>query len=365
MKIAILGGHLSPALSIIENIPKDWKIIFIGRKKVFEGEESLSLEYQTITKQGIEFENITTGRLQRKFTKNTILSLIKLPIGLINALQIIIKHKPDIILGFGSYIQLPVIVISSFFRIPVIIHEQTLKAGFSNRVCAIFARKICISWESSRKFFPKNKTFLTGVPLRIEVINSIEKRSVPRDRISQVFVTGGSSGSHFINATLRKILKPLLEKYKIIHQTGDSKAFNDYDELSRLRNGLTDSLKKNYSMKKFLDPKEFTSTLKSSDLIISRGGMNTVYELFVLNKPSIIIPIPFSQKNEQLENASFLKQEGLAEVIEQESATHILLEKTIGKMDKNLENYKRKPQSLSLDASTKIIELIKKCIKEK
>ena len=81
MKLAILGGHLAPALSIIENVPKDWEIIFLGRKYVFEGEKTISLEYKTIEKLGIVFEAISTGRFQRKFTKNTIPSLLKLPSG--------------------------------------------------------------------------------------------------------------------------------------------------------------------------------------------------------------------------------------------------------------------------------------------
>ena len=80
MKIIIIGGHLSPALSVIDSLPKDWEILFVGRKYVFEGEKSLSLEYRTINDLKIPFEEISTEDF-RKFSKNTIPSLLKLPSG--------------------------------------------------------------------------------------------------------------------------------------------------------------------------------------------------------------------------------------------------------------------------------------------
>lgn len=363
MKIAITGGHLSPALSVIEEIPKEWKIIFIGRKYIFEGDKSISLEYDTINDLGIEFENLTTGRFQRKLTRDTIPSLIKLPTGFFTALKILHKHKPDIILGFGGYIQLPVIFAAFLMRIPVVIHEQTLEAGAANQISAKFAKKICISWESSRKFFPKDKIVFTGIPLRRKIIEiSKEKISTKKDR-PQIFITGGSSGSHFINKLTEDSLGEILVKYKVVHQTGDSKKFNDFDRLNTIRRTLSDELKENYILKKFINPAEFPKVMKDSDLVISRAGINTVSEILYFNKPCILIPIPFAQKNEQFKNSLFLKNLGLAEIIEQKNATSNLLTQKIKMMLNNQDNYKtKKIEDLSFDkAASTIVEILKKC----
>ena len=127
---------------------------------------------QEITKLGIPFYAINTARLQRKFTKHTVPSLIKFPLGFIQSLKILRKIKPEVVLGFGGYISLPVVLAAAFLKIPIVIHEQTLEAGFANKIEAKFARKICISWQSSEKYFPKEKTVLTGNPLRQVILNS-------------------------------------------------------------------------------------------------------------------------------------------------------------------------------------------------
>lgn len=365
MKLAILGGHLSPALSIIQKAPKDWEIVFIGRKYVFEEDKSLSLEYLTITELGIPFESINTGRLQRKFTKNTISSLFKLPQGIISAFVILLRNKPDVVLGFGSYIQFPLVLSAFVLKIPVVIHEQTFEAGASNKLSSRFARKICISWDSSSKFFRKDKTILTGVPLRGEVIEGSRKVKPGRGNNLQIFVTGGSSGSHFINRLLEGTLSMLLKNYKIVHQTGDSKIYKDFDRLFKLADKLPKELRKNYTLRKFIKPSEFSKILIDSDLVISRGGINTVYEIFVLSKPSIVIPIPFSQRSEQLKNAQFLKDQGLCEIIEQKEASPQILYEKISEVLQNLEKYKRKEISdLHFDAGDKIVKIIKECARE-
>ena len=173
MKLIIVGGHLSPALAVIEALQKDVNVLFIGRKYVFEGSKTLSLEFRTITKRKIPFVSISTGRWQRKFTRFTIPSLLKFPFGILQSFLILKKFKPDVVLSFGGYLSLPVGIAAFILRIPIVIHEQTLEAGIANKVLSIFAKTVCISWETSRKYFPKSKVILTGNPMRkFEIRNS-------------------------------------------------------------------------------------------------------------------------------------------------------------------------------------------------
>ena len=176
MKVLIAvggGGHFSPALAVIKQMPKDWDVLLVGRKHTFEGDSALSLEYQTAQRLGLQFETITTGRLQRKLTRHTFSSLVKMPVGMAQAKKILAKYKPDVVLSFGGYISVPVVLAAAIQRLPIIIHEQTLQAGLANKIAARFAAKICISWEESAKFFPRSKVILTGNPLREEFLSSV------------------------------------------------------------------------------------------------------------------------------------------------------------------------------------------------
>ena len=156
MRIVIVGGHLSPALAVIEKLKAE-EVFYIGRKHAFEGDKAISAEYQEVEKLNIPFFTLNTGRLQRKFSKHTMPSLIKIPFGFVRSFAILKKIRPDVVLGFGSYMFLPVALASKLLNIPVIVHEQTLEAGVTNKLVAKFAKKVCISWESSKDYFPKEK----------------------------------------------------------------------------------------------------------------------------------------------------------------------------------------------------------------
>lgn len=332
MKIVLIGGHLSPAFSLIQEMEGE-EILFIGRKYPLEGDKALSLEFQFAQYHKITFKAIKTGRFQRKFTRHTAPSLFKFPVGFAQSLSILRKFKPNVVIGFGGYVELPVVMAASLLRIPVVIHEQTLEVGVANRIASRFAQKICISWESSRKCFPQNKVVLTGNPVRKEILSSKAEnfQHIKKDKPT-IYITGGSLGSHKLNLLVEKCITDLLKIAVVIHQTGDSSEFNDYDRLSKLNlNG--------YSLRKFFKSEEVAGILGESDLVVSRSGINTVTELIYLQKPAFLIPLSFAQRNEQHKNALMFKNMGLGEVgSEKLSADEFF--STIKKMLENLKNYK-------------------------
>lgn len=339
MKIVLIGGHLSPALSVLGALPKETNILFIGRKYALEGDGALSLEYETITSMGIPFVGLNTGRLQRKITKFTLLSLLKIPAGVIKSFLILAKFKPDVVVGFGGYVSVPVIFCAFLLRIPIVIHEQTMGIGFGNKLISKFADKICISWESSRQLFPKNKVVLTGNPLRkFPVLGS--KFSIFGNKSPTLYVTGGSSGAHAINVLIEGIVEELLQSYNVIHQVGDSQKYSDFERLEHLWKNLPPELQDNYIVKKFIDPSQIGDIMKSSSLVVSRSGINTVTELIYFEKPALLIPLPFSQRNEQLENAKFLQGIGLGKVFYQSKLTPEKLLQKIRLMFKDIDKYK-------------------------
>ncbi len=339
MKIVLIGGHLTPALSVLEALSKDTEVLFVGRKYSLEGDRALSLEYETITQLKVPFVGLNTGRWQRKLTKFTFFSLLKIPFGIIKSFLILIEFRPDVVVGFGGYVSVPVIMSAFLLRIPIVIHEQTLEAGFANRFLARFATKICVSWNSSGKYFPKKKIIFTGNPIRKFPISNFQF-PISKKNLPMIYITGGSSGSHFINVLIEGIIKKLLEKYIVVHQTGDAQEFHDFERLEQLKNTLPILLRQRYILKKFVDPTEVGDLLSKASLIITRSGINTVTEIIYFKKPALLIPLPFSQSNEQLKNAKFLEKIGLGKVLQQEELDSKKLYNSINLMFDNVDNYK-------------------------
>ncbi len=371
MKILIAttgGGHFSPSLSVIQELPKDATVVIIGRKYAFEKDNTLSLEYQMSEKLHIPFFPLTTGRLQRKLTKYTIPSLLKIPVGFFQSLFYLITFRPDVVISFGGYIGLPVCIAAFALRIPIVVHEQTLGAGLSNKIVSYFAQKVCISWESSKRYFSQSKIVFTGNPIRKEILEASHRKTqhpifdMIKEKIPLLYITGGSTGSHAINQLVKGCLKNILENYYVVHQVGDAHSYKDYEELEVLRKTFEEKLQKRYILSKFFSSLEVATLFKISDLVISRAGINTITELLYFEKPTLLIPLPFSQDDEQLKNAAFLKEMGLAKIIQQDSATSEIIHNAIREMLVNKEAYflrkKEKKELIKEDAAQDIIAVL-------
>lgn len=337
MKIVITGGHFAPAHALINELRDKVDFVIIGRKHSFEGDSGLSFEYTVAQKEQIPFYHLQTGRLQRRISKHTIPSLIRLPKGLYQAYSILKSEKPDIVMSFGGYLALPVALAARMLSIPVVIHEQTQQAGLANKMIGKFADKVLVSFKSSIQYFPTDKVVLSGNPVRKEVFTIHKSIDIPGGE-KIIYVTGGSAGSHAINTSIGESLPELLKNYVIIHQTGDSQEFNDFGELVSKKELLETSLQKRYYLTKFVYPDQIGWIFKHADLIISRSGINTVQEIMALKKMSLLIPLPHGQNNEQQLNAQLIKRIGLGEFIEQRDLSP---ETLIGKVDEMFEHKDR------------------------
>lgn len=352
------GGHFSPCLSVLEACPKDWEVLIAGRKYALEGEETLSLEYQIAKDWNLPFVPLTTGKIQRKFTRYTIPSLIKIPFGFFQAFRIVSNFKPNVVLLFGGYVSFPIAISALFFRIPVIVHEQTLGAGLANKIISFFAQKICVSWPQSLEYFPKQKTILTGNPIRKQITQEYKKKE---SSLPTIYITGGSSGSHAINEIVKGCIEKLLERFLVVHQTGETQTYRDFQVLEEIKKKLPLDVGERYVLKKFLSPSEVGLILQNSDLVVSRGGINTISELIALSKMAIIIPLSVSSSNEQIENALFFKELGLGEVVRQEDLTSDSFLNLIVRMIKKRKKYRileNKKDLIKKDAALQIIKIV-------
>ena len=336
-RIIFTGTHFTPALAVIEEIKKKepWEIYYLGRKYTLEGEKIPSPESQILPKMGVKFIPIPAGRLQRRFTRWTIPSLLRVPFGFFKALKVILEIKPKVIVSFGGYVGVPVVIAGFLRRVPILIHEQTATVGLANKISVRFAQKIAISFPESKTFFPEGKVVFTGNPLRPEIFKSGKPLFPLNEKKKTIYITGGSQGASIINETVERCLLDLVIQYNVVHQCGAK----DYPHFKEKK-------AKDYFPVDYVDNNSIGWVFEKADLVVSRGGANTILELAALGKPAIIIPIPWATHNEQLKNAEFLAKSGVAEILPQEKLNPQNLKDLIEKMMANLSSYQKAGEKL-------------------
>jgi UDP-N-acetylglucosamine--N-acetylmuramyl-(pentapeptide) pyrophosphoryl-undecaprenol N-acetylglucosamine transferase len=271
----------------------------------------------------IKFVELKAGKLWRKATFRTILpglyNLVLIPYGFIKAFFIILYHQPDLVISFGGYLALPLVISAKLLMKKSITHEQTIVTGTTNKYIAKFADIVLVSWEKSLSYFPKNKTSFVGLPLRKSIYNQKEATSIFENDLPTLFVVGGNQGSNTINWRLLKILPELLKQINVIHLTGNSSLTQDFSKAIELRDQLDAESKSRYLVKEhaFDKDSDYAKYLASSDIVLSRAGANTIAEILYMGKLSILIPIPWSSHNEQQLNAELVESTGLGLIIKQ------------------------------------------------
>ena len=361
MHIIFTGGHHTSALPVIKLLAKttDIKISWYGHKHSLKGDKNVTLEYIDINDLNIPFYELKAGKFYKTYDP---IRLLKIPFGFFQSIYLLLKHKPDLIMSYGGYLALPVVIAGYILGIPGITHEQTVVSGLANKVIARFAKKILITWPSSSVFFPQDKTILTGIPIREEIYKISSSSFNVNSNIPTIYVTGGKTGAHKINNIILEIMDSLLMEVNIIHQCGDYSLTNDFQKLESKYKTIQDKSKGKYYLRKFILNDEIGEAFGKSDLVIARAGAHIVYDLAALNKPCLLIPIPWVSHNEQYKNALVLKDIGLGEILEEKDLKDETLLNLINTMIHTLSNYKSaKAQPLvKPDAAQAIVDEILK-----
>ncbi len=363
-RIVITGGHLTPALAVIEEMKASgqWEILFLGRKKTMEGDRGEAMESQIIPQMGCRFQSLSAGRWQRRWNKHWPAAFLKIPVGFFQAFYHLACFRPEVILSFGGYLALPVVFSGWLLGIPIVTHEQSLEPGLANRLIARLAKKVAVSWQQTRQYFPSDKVIFTGNPLRQAILQA-QPLSRRRTGLPVILITGGNQGAHAINEAVRQCLASLLQKYVIYHQSGTVAYYQDYEKLKIKNEKLKTALKKRYHLKKWFSVKELAEILSQADLVVSRAGMNIISELIYFQKPALLIPLFFGR--EQQTNAVFLANLGLAKILLQADLTPKRLAKEINAMIKKKDVYQSRGrqwrQLVKSEAARKIVAELERC----
>ena len=366
MKLIITGGHHTSALPVINTIQKDHPetaIHWIGHRHSLKGNKADTLEYKQITSLGIPFYELQAGKFYKTYDP---IRLLKIPFGFFQAFYLLLKVRPDVILSFGGYLAVPVVLAAWVLRIPSITHEQTVVIGHANKLISKFAKKLLISWKASAKFFPPKKTVFTGLPLRENIFMSQSNTFNIANDLPTVYITTGKSGSKIINNVVKETLRELLQFCNIIHQCGEHSLYNYFQELGAEYERIKNDSKGQCFLKTYVLENEIGEVLTKADLIVSRAGAHTISEILALEKPSVLIPIPWVSHNEQYKNAKLIESKGLGKIINEKELSKESLLTTIKESLENLPaNASSKTTTLIVrDAAQKIVNEVFKLEKK-
>jgi UDP-N-acetylglucosamine--N-acetylmuramyl-(pentapeptide) pyrophosphoryl-undecaprenol N-acetylglucosamine transferase len=287
------GGHLYPGIALATELKKrNYKVSF-AIKTNDTGKHILE-------KEGFDYFEVSAMGFPRGLSPRIFIFVFSVLKSFFQAYKKLGRIKPAIVIGMGGYISFPVIIASFLRRLPSVIHEQNLVPGLANRELAFFVSKVAVSFDNTARYFPKEKTSVTGNPVRKELfkpspIDPHTRFGLWKNKFT-VFVFGGSQGASKINELVLKSLEFLAQekdKLQFIHVCGK------YDLAT-----VSESFKKSGFQSKVLDYLiDIGDAYQAADLIIARAGASTLSELKILNKPSIIIPYPHATADHQKFNA--------------------------------------------------------------
>ncbi|MEK7184300.1 MAG: UDP-N-acetylglucosamine--N-acetylmuramyl-(pentapeptide) pyrophosphoryl-undecaprenol N-acetylglucosamine transferase, partial [Patescibacteria group bacterium] len=297
----------------------------------------------------LEILEITAEKLRRYWSFQTIILPIAILRGTFEALDALRRLQPAVVFCKGGYVCLPVALAAWWLRIPIVLHETDASMGLANRLIAPFASKIAVSFPRPTFLTQKSdrKIVFTGQPVREEFFKLASKH-YSHDR-AVIVVTGSMQGARAINVLIQEILPQLLDRYRVIHITGQ----NDFQSL------------RSATQSQYYEPvsysAQFHKLVAQADLVISRAG-GTIFELAAMGKPSILIPLPTAANDHQRENAAIFAEQEAAVVLEQTTLTSDQLLQTITELirdsDRRTTLAEHIQQFAKRDAATVLAKLV-------
>ena len=358
MKILFTGGGTMGPVTPLLAISESWKKKDLNVKFVWVGTKR-GPERSVIEDEGIPFLYIPIARLTRYFSGEWLLLPFNFLRALILSWFILRRVKPDLIASAGGFTGVPIIFMAWLRRIPVWVHQQDVTPLLANRLVVPWVKLITVAWEKTLTSFPKNKTVWIGNPVRETILLGKKDRAYEIFNLDlslpTVLVFGGGGGSTWLNHMFEEIGAWLETQANIIHVTGRGKIKRKLKYL-----GVR------YHAYEFLTF-EMAHALAASDIVVGRAGMGTISELAALHKPSVLIPLPNSP---QEKNVELLKKIQAATILQQSTTTTGDLKKAIQDLLFDKSKQKEMANNLSQLLPTKInndlVILVKKrCLKNK
>ncbi|MHB9037343.1 MAG: undecaprenyldiphospho-muramoylpentapeptide beta-N-acetylglucosaminyltransferase [Armatimonadota bacterium] len=316
------GGHIYPAVSVgeaLRDIDPAIELLFVGSSHGPEG---------AIARQaGIPFRAVPSSSLTKSLSIKNLASLGRLLAGVFRARRILDEFKPDAVIGTGGYTTAAVLVAQWSRRGKIIIHEQNAVPGRTNLWLSRIASKVCVTFDGSAAFFPREKVVVTGMPIRKD-FGSLKGKCEARRELGlredafTILVVGGSQGAKRLNELVMDMWPSINDGgTQVLHQVGER-------NLESCRAVESDS----YRVRAYLD---MPIAVAAADLAISRSGASTISEIMAAKLPSILVPFPFAYADHQKRNAEYLVRCGAAVMCEEDTVTKDVLGNLVTELRSN------------------------------
>mgnify|MGYP001202823659 FL=1 len=302
------GGHIYPALSIADSL----KNKFINSELLFVGSKN-RMEMKIIPDRGYKIRGLNISGFNRKVSISNLLLPFKLIISLFQSLIILIKFRPNLVIGTGGFASGPILFVSSLINIPTFIQEQNSYPGITNKILGKYSKKIFVAYAGMDKFFDSKKIIYSGNPVResIRLFKSVKNQQVYKklnlkSNKKIILVLGGSQGADKLNKSITDSIDFFIKNdLQVILQTGT----RYYENYKKFKN-------KNLIIVPFVDKIEELYSI--SDLIVSRSGASIISELCIVGKPVIFVPSPNVVDDHQTKNARSIYDNGACEFINED-----------------------------------------------
>ena len=298
------AGHVTLNLALIPwFLQQGWDVYYIGSRGGME--QDLVARFPEVRYQGI-----LTGKLRRYFSWQNFLDMAKIPLGCLQACLKVRQINPDIIFSKGGFVSFPVVIGGFVNRKKIFMHESDITPGLANKMSLPFVNTFFTTFpETERMVKQKQKVACVGPVLSDRLFNGSREKGAAFAGLKAdkptVMVIGGSLGAKSLNEAVAKNLPDILSKYQLVHISG--------------KNGFNPELKgRGYVQYEYVDA-GLKDLLALSDVVISRAGSNSIFELASLCKPMVLVPLPATaSRGEQSLNAQSFAGKGYAEIISDE-----------------------------------------------
>lgn len=312
------GGHLFPALRVAQAVKaRAHHVFFLGSFGTF---------LPKIRSKDFDCKNLTCKGFVNQSPMKKIISIGYMLKAIVQAVVFIRANDISVIVGFGGYGAFPVVVAGKLLNKKILIHEQNVQPGKANLYLNMLVNHVAVSFEETKKYFRNKNITLTGCPTFLETSRKDTDKIYESFKLDKqkktILVFGGSQGSVKINANVIQMAAKLdPEHYQIIHATGA----NDFDDAVEAYKEL--SIEAN--VHSFIE--DMNGAYEIADLVISRAGALTIFEIAQLSKKAVLIPYPFANQH-QLKNAMVLEESRLVDIIEEknlnpETLLNVVIEK--------------------------------------
>ena len=297
------GGHLYPGIAVARELlarRPDATVTFAGT--------AAGIEARVIPREGFPLDFLRSGGLKGKSWAARLRGAALVPLSLLDAWRIVVRRRPDLVIGVGGYSSGPVVLLAAVRGVPTMVLEQNAVPGLTNRLLARLVQSAGVTFESTRRFFGP-KAFVSGNPVRSEFFGSARQPGeAGPDAIARVLVFGGSQGAHAINVAMVEAAPELAAggpPLHLTHQTGERDV--EMVRAAYRAAGLQ------AEVEPFLY--DMGQRLGQADVVVSRAGATTLAEIAAAGKAAILIPLPTATDDHQRKNAEALVARGAATLL--------------------------------------------------